>query len=163
MRIRVNLENQPYQGYRRYYQYYNKVFRKKSGEERKILQLPIKVPSEDKRISFGNQIFYIDDKKKYKYLLRNLAQHRNVKEHTLIWEDKPLHHKIVASKPIDIYEKFIESNGVKIGKMWVIGSRENGVQIDIFNHHHMDRYTKIHAVVNANDVLIIIHRNPDLR
>jgi len=142
------------------WQVYNRVYRKKSGKERRVLKLYLKRPEKRKRVEFGNQAFWIEDKGKYKYLLRNMAQHRNVKEFVLKWEEGALNHKITSNKPVDVHEEFIVVNGMKIGKKWVIGAKENGVEIDIYNYHHMDMYSKIHVSLNANEVLVITHRDP---
>jgi len=143
------------------WRYYNRVYRKKSGKERRILKVFLKRPERRKAITFGNQSFLIERKStRYKYVLRNMAQHKDVKEYVLTWNDRPLNHKIVSNKPIDIYEEPIVVNGEIAGKRWIIGAKENGVEIDIYNYHHMEQYTRIHATLNANDVLVVIHRSP---
>jgi len=61
----------------RYWQYFNRVYRKQNGKERRILKVYLKRPDAWKKISFGNQTFWVEHKDRYKYILRNLAQHNS--------------------------------------------------------------------------------------
>jgi len=145
----------------RFWRFYNRVYRKKNGKERRVLKVFLKRPERKKRIEFGNQAFWVEHKgKKFKYILKNLAQHRGVKEFALTWDDRRLNHRIVSNKPVDVYEELITVDNKVIGKKWIIGAKENGVEIDIYNFHHMDTYSKIHVSLLFNDVLVILHRAP---